>query len=598
MYQDRSKKPLPGFASPDASADAEAKTSAPSQAQPQPDFIKRFAPLLDSAPDGSVLAHEPLWVPVSEWERCEEDSQARRQAEKRARDREQARELVAQQREREREFARELKRQARKKARAAEAAATRKGEGTGRSSNEAGANGAAAHGSLSGRPPPDIKWPTLTRPGQLDLGEHQERLTICMDTWPGWDRTAEAPKAGYVPVFDPATLGDLLYSFSMATDSCVRTRGAELYRALCERGPMRQLGLPSYFESLPAQSVETKGSAELAAADVALSDLTPNVSAPSDPAPNEPTPQAPGSNQRLAGGGQAVPESDPLAELRRTCPHMSAVIDFVGDFLRKAHITGKPQRIPPILLLGGPGVGKTYFSHELAKLLGVPMHRVPMDQAMADFYFMGSDMRWSNTESGLIFEALAKGTCANPVIVLDELDKAQREQRSALNTLHTLLEVTSSSHVRDLSVGLTLDASYITWIATANYWYRVPATLRSRFRVFYIEQPTGEQAINATQSVAEALCAKNPELEPIHRRVAVAMAHLSAREAYLSLERVIARVMAQGRTKVELADLQSSDLGLDEAEGLGHGNKTNSGGGGGAGGASTTGERGGGRLLH
>jgi hypothetical protein len=597
MYQDRSKKPLPGFAIPDASADAEAKTSAPSQAQPQPDFIKRFAPLLDSAPDGSVLEHEPLWVPVSEWERCEEDAQARRKAEKRARDREQARELVAQQREREREFARELKRQARKKARAAEAAATPKGEGAERSSNEAGANGAAAHGSLSGRPPPDIKWPTLTRAAQLDLGEHQERLTICRDTWPGWDRTVGAPKPGYVPVFDQATLGDLLNNFGMSTDSCVRARGAVLYRALCERGPMRQLGTPAYTESRSSQAVAADGSSDRSPADLAPADRARVIETPSDPAPKDLTqkelkPREPSPDLRLAVSGQVAPTYDPLEVLRRTCPHMSAVIDFVSDFLRKAHITGKPQRIPPILLLGGPGVGKTYFSHELAKLLGVPMHRVPMDQAMADFYFMGSDMRWSNTESGLIFEVLAKSPCANPVIVLDELDKAQREHRSALNTLHTLLEVTSSCHVRDLSVGLTMDASYITWIATANYWYRVPATLRSRFRVFHIEQPTGEQAITATQSVADALCAKNPGLEPIHRRVAVAMAHLSAREAYLSLERVVARVMAQGRTQVELSDLRPSDLGLDEAESGGQGENPSSGG------SSSSGGAGSGQLLH
>ena len=45
--------------------------------------------------------------------------------------------------------------------------------------------------------------------------------------------------------------------------------------------------------------------------------------------------------------------------------------------------------------------------------------------------------------------------------------------------LHSLLQPVSAANVRDISLYLELDASQITWIATANYPWWVPATLRS-----------------------------------------------------------------------------------------------------------------------
>lgn len=526
-----------------------------------PDFIGRFAPLCpegaaghgaEGVPAGTGQPPQPLWVPVQHLEQLEADALARRAAEQRAVDRARARLFKAAARKREKEAQRESKRRQLE-------------EGKKLEGQEADKGFASAHQHLgwakSTSPAPDIKWPSLTRSAAVDLTEHAERLVACVETWPGWDVDAHGPQAGYIKVFDPATLGEFLTRVSSAVDLDVRVRGAQLYRALCERGPMRRVGLPAGLSGDLPQPGHTSSQAS-------APDNEPPDSTALDSTARGDVGSAKVASAQAASAytpaQQAVFDNDPLAELRASCPHMSEVIDFVSDFLRKAARTGQPQRIPPILLLGGPGVGKTYFAHELARLLGVPMHRVAMDQSMADFFFMGSDVRWGNTESGLIFDALIKGEAANPVVVLDELDKANGTARSALNPLHTLLEVNSSCSVCDLSVGLTMDASYITWIATANYERWIPPTLHSRFRVFRIEQPKGEQAIRATESVARAIVAKNPGLEPIPRRVVVEMAHLSTREVHLSLERVVARVMARGASRVRLSDLLPSDLGMED----------------------------------
>jgi ATP-dependent Lon protease len=77
-----------------------------------------------------------------------------------------------------------------------------------------------------------------------------------------------------------------------------------------------------------------------------------------------------------------------------------------------------------MLLLGPPGVGKTYFSHRVAQLLGAPHAAIALDQPTAGSQLRGSDKYWGNSSSGLLFNLICLGECANPVIVLDELDKS------------------------------------------------------------------------------------------------------------------------------------------------------------------------------
>lgn len=128
-----------------------------------------------------------------------------------------------------------------------------------------------------------------------------------------------------------------------------------------------------------------------------------------------------------------------------------------------------------MMRFGPPGVGKTYFCEALSAILHVPMRRHPMDQAeTSSALLLGSDLSWGNTRYGLVFELLALGDHANPVVILDELDKAgwtysfSGSLTSPTSVLHSLLEPVSALRLRDISLDIGLDASLITWIATAN----------------------------------------------------------------------------------------------------------------------------------
>lgn len=247
-----------------------------------------------------------------------------------------------------------------------------------------------------------------------------------------------------------------------------------------------------------------------------------------------------------------------LGNLAASQPAFREVITFVHGHLRLARRTGRPPRIPPMLLYGEPGVGKTHFAHSLAHSLGTAWRRQPFDNAETGSVLLGSDRHWGNTRWGVLFELLALGEFANPVIVLDELDKAvRRETRNdPLGPLHTLLEPSTASHVRDLSLDFELDASLVTWIGTANDLVALPQPILSRLRVFHIRQPQGEDAIRTALAVINAALKKVlPRSLAVDRGVAVALAHLTPREQFQATEDAASVAAQAGRRHLRASDL-------------------------------------------
>lgn len=256
-----------------------------------------------------------------------------------------------------------------------------------------------------------------------------------------------------------------------------------------------------------------------------------------------------------------------ILALEQSHPHFSEVILFVADRLALAKLSRRPVGIPPMLLAGPPGVGKTHFCEALAQALGVPVRRHPMDQAETSSSLLGSEVTWGNTRFGLVFEMLARGDYANPVVILDELDKAGSLGRSSDPTavLHSLLEPVSAGRVRDQSVEMELDASLITWIATSNYPWQIAPTLRSRMRPFYIQMPDAEQAIRLAHAVVAAAtkdAGVRLKQEP-DKVFVLALAHLSAREIYQLTGSAIAQAVRKGRGVVSIKDLPAEVLGDD-----------------------------------
>lgn len=247
-------------------------------------------------------------------------------------------------------------------------------------------------------------------------------------------------------------------------------------------------------------------------------------------------------------------------------PHFGEVIEFVKGHLVLSRVSAKPLRIPPILLFGGPGLGKSHFTRDLAAALGTVCHLCSMDGSVSNASLLGLDRKWSNSTPGVLFDLLCLGDCANPVVLLDELEKVGRDTKDdPLAPLHSLLEPSTATRVRDASMNFEFDASLVTWIATANHVLFLPASLRSRFREFRIDHPNAEQAITLAFSVTSSVIEKTAPagFSPPKRAVILKVAHLTAREIYQVVEQAIGKAVLNHRTTIELRDLPVELIQLD-----------------------------------
>ena len=113
----------------------------------------------------------------------------------------------------------------------------------------------------------------------------------------------------------------------------------------------------------------------------------------------------------------------------------------------------------------------------------------------AGWLLSGSSSQWKWAKPGKVFEALVDGQYANPVIVVDEIDKASANaQYDPLGALYSLLEHDTARNFVDEFAEVPIDASQVIWITTANDERAIPEPIRNRMNVFEIETPTPEHA--------------------------------------------------------------------------------------------------------
>lgn len=191
-----------------------------------------------------------------------------------------------------------------------------------------------------------------------------------------------------------------------------------------------------------------------------------------------------------------LPDPQGIEDLADEFPNFTEVVGFYAEQAAISKISGKGRvRLPPVLLLGPPGVGKTVFSMALAERLGVAQFAVSFSGLSNAGVLSGLSGYWGNGRQGQVFDSLLQGNHMNPVFLLDEIDKSagSGSHRNPQAPLHQLLEMENAKVFIDEFVEIPIDTSWFTWICTANDAEEIPLSLRSRLTTFDVEPPTHEQ---------------------------------------------------------------------------------------------------------
>ncbi|WP_303482294.1 AAA family ATPase [Celeribacter halophilus] len=144
-------------------------------------------------------------------------------------------------------------------------------------------------------------------------------------------------------------------------------------------------------------------------------------------------------------------------------------------------------RLRPLLLVGPPGIGKSHWARLLGEKLLAPTTVIEATGEPAAFSVTGNQRGWGTAGPGKPLESIISSGIANPVIVVDEVEKAgniesQKGLRFSLTEgLLPLLERSTAAHWPCPYFRVSFDMSWIIWVMTANSLDGLPAVVSQSF---------------------------------------------------------------------------------------------------------------------
>ena len=252
-----------------------------------------------------------------------------------------------------------------------------------------------------------------------------------------------------------------------------------------------------------------------------------------------------------------------MAHLYDDLPNFHPVLDDVRRQLALCEDSRDALEITPMLLLGPPGVGKTHFAREIAQLLGTGLGFVSMSSLTAGWVLSGASSQWKGARPGKVFETLVDGQYANPVMVVDEIDKASAEHAyDPLGALYGLLEHDTAGAFVDEFAEVAVDASQVIWVATANDERAIPEPILNRMNVFEVQMPDREAARRIAQRLYASIRSAHDwgaRFEPeASDDVLDRLAELAPREMRRAWMTALGNAKLARRDRVEVADLPAS----------------------------------------
>ena len=222
-----------------------------------------------------------------------------------------------------------------------------------------------------------------------------------------------------------------------------------------------------------------------------------------------------------------------------------------------------------LCFVGPPGVGKTSLGHSIANALGRKFVRLSVGGVRDESEIRGHRRTYIGSMPGSIIRSLRDAESANPLILIDEIDKMGSDWRGdPASAMLEVLDPEQNSTFRDHYLDLPFDLSKVLFICTANTLDTIPGPLLDRMDVIQLSGYTEDEKLGIAKRylAAEAVAAhglRARAADPVRQGAAPVIREYTREAGVRNLERRLADVCRKAATQV--AKGRAEKIRVDDA---------------------------------